>query len=153
MSEFVQPLENMNASDVGIFGGKSANLAKLLQDNLPVPSGFVVGLGAFDENGKLAEQATQKITELTDSSKLYAVRSSALAEDAEGASWAGQFETFLNTSPAEVVAKVEECHNSAKAEPKPTLKIKTVKQIFKLPLLYRKCCNQNMQECYLQKTL
>lgn len=108
-------VQNLNeATDVKSYGGKAANLAKLLQDNLPVPSGFAVGLGAFDENGKLTEQATQKITELTDSSKFYAVRSSALAEDAEGASWAGQFETFLNTSPAGVIAKVEECHNSAK---------------------------------------
>lgn len=106
---------NLNqATDVKSYGGKAANLAKLLQTGLPVPNGFAVGLGAFDENGKLTEQAVQKITELTDSTKLYAVRSSALAEDAEGASWAGQFETFLNTIPADVIAKVEECHNSAK---------------------------------------
>ncbi len=106
---------NLNqATDVKSYGGKAANLAKLLQNDLPVPNSFAVGLGAFDESGKLTEQAVQKITELTDSTKLYAVRSSALAEDAEGASWAGQFETFLNTSPADVIAKVEECHNSAK---------------------------------------
>lgn len=114
MSEFVQSLGNINGSDTSMFGGKAANLAKLLQAGLPVPNGFSVGLSAFDENGKLIEQAVQKITELTDNAKLYAVRSSALAEDAEGASWAGQFETFLNTSPADVIAKIEECHNSAK---------------------------------------
>ena len=102
------------ATDVKNYGGKAANLAKLLRNNLPVPAGFAIGLSAFNENGKLTEQAAQKITELIDSSKLYAVRSSALAEDAEAASWAGQFETFLNTSPADITQKVEECHSSAK---------------------------------------
>lgn len=106
---------NLNqATYVKSYGGKASNLAKLLQAGLPVPNGFAVGLGAFDENGKLTEQSAQKITKLIDNSKLYAVRSSALAEDAEGASWAGQFETFLNTSFADVVKKVEECHNSAR---------------------------------------
>ncbi len=106
---------NLNwATDVKTYGGKAANLAKLLQAGLPVPNGFAIGLGAFGENGKLTMHAVQKITELVDSTKLYAVRSSALAEDAEGASWAGQFETFLNTSSVDVVAKIEECHNSAK---------------------------------------
>lgn len=110
---------NLNqATDVKKYGGKAVNLAKLLQDDLPVPNGFAVGLDAFDENGKLTEQAVRKIRELTDNSKLYAVRSSALAEDAEGASWAGQFESFLNTNPSDVITKVEECHNSAKKRAK-----------------------------------
>lgn len=106
---------NLNqATDAKTYGGKAANLAKLLQHGLPVPNGFAIGLGAFDKNGKLTDKATQKIIELTDNSKLYAVRSSALAEDAEGASWAGQFETYLNTNPTDVTEKVEWCHNSAK---------------------------------------
>lgn len=101
-------------TDVKSYGGKAISLAKLLQYGLPVPQGFAVGLGAFEKNGRLTEQAVQKITELTDNSKLYAVRSSAIAEDSRGASWAGQFETFLNISPVNVITKVEECHNSAK---------------------------------------
>jgi len=102
------------ATDAKIFGGKAANLAKLLQNNLPVPNGFAIGLNAFDDGGKLISEAKTKITELIDGQKLYAVRSSALAEDANDTSWAGQFETFLNTKPADILAKVEECHSSAK---------------------------------------
>lgn len=103
-----------NAEDISLFGGKASNLAKLIKNGLPVPDGLAVGLTAFDRRGRLTEQAARDVTELTNSSKLYAVRSSALAEDAEGASWAGQFESFLNIQASEVVQKVEECHSSAK---------------------------------------
>lgn len=95
------------------FGGKAANLAKLIQNGLPVPNGFAVGLTAF-EGGELTDDAIKRIQELSSSEKLYAVRSSALAEDAEGASWAGQFETFLDTPYENIIEKVKECHNSAK---------------------------------------
>jgi phosphoenolpyruvate synthase/pyruvate phosphate dikinase len=99
------------------FGGKAANLAKLLQNNIPVPDGFAVGLTAFDD-GKLTDESRQQIHMLLKDEKQYAVRSSALAEDAEGESWAGQFETFLNTEPIDVISKVEQCHNSIKSRAK-----------------------------------
>jgi phosphohistidine swiveling domain-containing protein len=100
--------------DAAKIGGKAANLAKMVQAGLPVPAGFVVSLDAFDEKGRLHEVLKSELNDLLDPGKLYAVRSSALAEDAEGASWAGQFESFLDTTPKDVIAKVEECHNSAK---------------------------------------
>jgi phosphoenolpyruvate synthase/pyruvate phosphate dikinase len=108
----IEPL--IKAIDARQFGGKAANLAKLLQNDIPVPSGIAVGLSAFNDDGSLDVEARHQIEGSLSAEKLYAVRSSALAEDAEGASWAGQFETFLNTKPEEVIAKVEECHNSAK---------------------------------------
>jgi phosphohistidine swiveling domain-containing protein len=96
------------------YGGKAANLAHLLRAGLPVPNGFAVGLDAFNASGQLIEQAKREIATLVDNSKLYAVRSSALAEDASNASFAGQFETFLNTTPTKIVSKIEKCHNSTK---------------------------------------
>lgn len=114
MSRTVLPLNELNKADASRVGGKAANLAKLIQADLPVPAGIAVGLGSFDDNGKLTGEAKAQVVAHIDQSKLYAVRSSALAEDAEGASWAGQFETFLDTKPDDVIAKVEECHNSTK---------------------------------------
>lgn len=113
MKSSIQSLDRLSQQDSLNVGGKAANLAKLIQNGLPVPNGFSVSLAAF-ENGKLTDDAKQQIRKLTDSNKLYAVRSSALAEDAEGASWAGQFETFLNTKSDDVLEKIEECHVSAK---------------------------------------
>jgi phosphohistidine swiveling domain-containing protein len=95
-------------------GGKARNLARLIQAGLPVPAGIAVSLSAFGQDGSLRPDAQQQIKQFLDFGKLYAVRSSALAEDAEGASWAGQFETFLDTVADDVLTKVEECHNSAK---------------------------------------
>lgn len=117
MTNSIQPLDQLNEADASNVGGKAANLAKLIQSGLPVPDGFAISLAAF-ENGKLTDSTVQQVKSLIDSNKLYAVRSSALAEDAEGASWAGQFETFLNTKPEDVLNKVEECHNSAKSRAK-----------------------------------
>lgn len=96
------------------FGGKATNLGELLRASLPVPGGLGVSLASFDADGKLTAEAKQLITQGLEDSSLYAVRSSALAEDAEGASWAGQFESFLDVEPNEVIAKVEECHSSAR---------------------------------------
>jgi len=101
--------------DVTSFGGKAANLSKMMRDGLPVPKGFAASLDAFDDEGNLTQTAITAIEQKLDASKLYAVRSSELAEDAEDASWAGQFESFLNTKPEDVIVKVVECHNSAKA--------------------------------------
>jgi pyruvate,water dikinase len=106
-------LELRDTLSVGEFGGKAANLSTMMRAGLPVPNGFAVGLKAFVD-GELDELAVHDIQMLLKDKKLYAVRSSALAEDAEGASWAGHFETFLNTKPEDVIAKIAECHNSAK---------------------------------------
>lgn len=110
---YVRPLAEVAAEETRMVGGKAANLAKLVRAGLPVPKGLAVGLSSFDA-GKLTEVAKQQIEQYLEQTKLYAVRSSALAEDAEGASWAGQFETYLNTKPDDVTAKIELCHNTAK---------------------------------------
>jgi len=113
MSDYIHTLRDIDVDNLSVFGGKAINLAKMLQSGLPVPGGFVVGLGAFTDDGDLRDEVKSEITsKLQD--KMYAVRSSATAEDAEDASWAGQFETFLNTKPEDVIAKIKECHNSAK---------------------------------------
>lgn len=115
MSSYIRQLNEVAEADFSLVGGKAANLAKLVQANLPVPDGMAVGLTAFSAKGKLNDDAILQIEQYLSPIKLYAVRSSALAEDAKSASWAGQFETFLDTEPDDVIAKIEECHNSAKA--------------------------------------
>jgi phosphohistidine swiveling domain-containing protein len=118
MSSYVRPFNEIKDADTQLVGGKAANLAKLVHANLPVPNGIAVGLTAFNSDGNLNDDAKQLIAEFLVEGKLYAVRSSALAEDAEGASWAGQFETFLDTTTEEVLVKIEECHSSTKSRAK-----------------------------------
>jgi phosphohistidine swiveling domain-containing protein len=100
----------IKAEQVEIFGGKAVNLGELLRSGLPVPNGFAVGLDCFGDDGRLADEAREEIEQKL-SDKKYAVRSSATAEDSSNASWAGQFETYLNVEPSDVAGKVEQCHN------------------------------------------
>lgn len=118
MSKAVARLRDLKSENISNFGGKATNLAILLQNNIPVPDGVAVGLDAFKNDGQLTENAKKEISSHLIRDKLYAVRSSALSEDTVDASWAGQFESFLDVKPEEVLAKVEECHNSAKKRAK-----------------------------------
>lgn len=129
------------ASDKHIFGGKAANLAKLIQHDLPVPDGIAVGLDAFSSNGKLIDDAKDQIKQHITNNKLYAVRSSALAEDAKSASWAGQFETFLDTKADDVVTKIELCHASAKNRARAYAKDKDVTSDFEIAVVIQEMIN------------
>lgn len=82
-------------------GGKGSMLAKMYQEGYPVPDGFVVLPCAF-HGDKLKPEAWKDIQSHLDTIRkssqeaLVAVRSSALGEDSETASFAGEFETVLN---------------------------------------------------------
>jgi pyruvate,water dikinase len=135
----VLPFGDPQCRQVALAGGKGASLATMTAEDLPVPPGFVVTSAAFEAavdtdalrelmRGKDVEAARAIVaaaeppkepierhyTELTG---LVAVRSSACAEDSEGASYAGQQETYLNTDGlAEVLANVVRCWLSFFAE-------------------------------------
>ena len=74
---------DINSSTIG---GKAKNLAILTQNGFSVPFGFVVSTSAF-ENNNLTKLAIKEIEKLLDDTKFYAVRSSAMVEDAENKSW------------------------------------------------------------------
>ncbi|SDA42651.1 phosphoenolpyruvate synthase [Methanobrevibacter millerae] len=46
---YVQKFEDLNKSDIGIAGGKGANLGELTQAGIPVPPGFVVTAGTYEK--------------------------------------------------------------------------------------------------------
>lgn len=95
----VRRLEELGSGDVAIAGRKAANLGVLAQQGFPVPPGVVVTTGAPDE--ALADVAVEALAVLGEGP--VAVRSSALAEDLDGASFAGQYETVLGVSGATAV--------------------------------------------------
>ncbi len=114
-------------------GAKGMNLIKLTRHGLPVPNGFVIqtnALARFMEDNQLHEtseniesriitgvfteelkhELTSSFYELRESYQSVAVRSSSASEDLEGASFAGQYETYLNIkTEEEFLAKVKEC--------------------------------------------
>ena len=120
----VAPLSHFGRDDLGLAGGKGANLGELVRAGLPVPDGFVVttaayvaAIGSLDlriaerlaADGGVSIRAdveavtvpTEIRTEIVDAHVALgrapvAVRSSATAEDLPGAAFAGQQDTFLN---------------------------------------------------------
>jgi pyruvate,water dikinase len=120
-------------------GPKAWHLSQLIQQNIPVPQGFVVSAKALDKfllENKLKERMKepnfphlmqqsampeQIRQELSDSYERLqerahpfplsvAVRSSSSAEDLKEASFAGQYETFLNVPDFSLMlARIKEC--------------------------------------------
>jgi phosphoenolpyruvate synthase/pyruvate phosphate dikinase len=105
-------------ADVLMVGGKGASLIKLYQAGLKVPDGFVVTTDAYKEfNGaQISDEFKGQLLKAFDEldAKRVAVRSSAISEDSDSASWAGQFESFMNVHREELVQKLLECWESAK---------------------------------------
>ncbi|WP_342689240.1 phosphotransferase [Bacillus pumilus] len=117
-------------------GAKGLNLIKLNNHGLPVPDGFIIKTNSFSSflsyhnlhpteqnlahKIKEASFPSQMEAELLSSfqslRKTYpsvAVRSSSVAEDLEGASFAGQYETYLNIKTnEEFLQAVKECWSS-----------------------------------------
>jgi pyruvate,water dikinase len=93
----VRPSPLAHALDDALFGGKAASLARSLGAGLPVPPGFALGTAHVDAvfDGH-AEAVTHLRSEFTALVGPCAVRSSAIGEDSEGASFAGQHLTILN---------------------------------------------------------
>lgn len=129
---FVLTFSDPACRDVSLSGGKGASLATMVQQELPVPPGFVITSAAFaaaaDEEhlrsccraGDIAGARACIATLIPPAeligehyralAGLVAVRSSACAEDSAGASYAGQQETFLNVRGLpNVLEKVVEC--------------------------------------------
>jgi phosphohistidine swiveling domain-containing protein len=96
---YIRRLDEIGLGDVATAGRKAANLGALARQGFPVPPGVVVAAGAPDE--ALADSALEALEALGDGP--VAVRSSALAEDLDGASFAGQYETVLGVSGAAAV--------------------------------------------------
>ena len=124
----ILPFTDSACQDVGAAGGKGASLAAAAAQGLPVPPGYVVCSSAFEEAvGERAEElralarahdhegATALVGELArpDLGALFAelgaeavaVRSSAVAEDSDEASFAGQQETYLGIRDAATAAE------------------------------------------------
>jgi phosphoenolpyruvate synthase/pyruvate phosphate dikinase len=128
----IRPISELSNADTAYAGGKGASLGQLTRAGLPVPPGFVVGTPAFaairaarqavDDNempGWLADAIGAAYDELChgELDAPVAVRSSATAEDAASASYAGMHETFLNVRGREaVIDAVKRCWHSQPSE-------------------------------------
>ena len=106
-------LAEANGADRTVVGGKAATLAELSVAGFAVPPAIVVTGTAVDERdfeGKLQVAVSDL------GGERFAVRSSGMAEDLPGASYAGLYESYLNVPADGLVAAVRRCLAAATSE-------------------------------------
>lgn len=134
---YVQNLDDTANATIEKVGGKAANLAELMAEGFPVPPAFVVTTRAYEEHlvdlsggipkeGKAIRKALLKSTfsgklekeilaahhSFQKSRKkplVYAVRSSATAEDLPDASFAGQHESYYYVTENNLLKMIKSC--------------------------------------------
>ncbi len=115
--DILKPFGGISKEDVGTVGGKGASLGELSSIGIAVPPGFVIlaGLSRRYRSTGLPQTVGQEILAAFDTlgSTRVAVRSSALVEDSADASWAGQFESFLNVDRDHLLESIKLCWESA----------------------------------------
>jgi pyruvate,water dikinase len=104
---FVLPLAE---ADRARGGGKAGALAELLAAGFDVPPGFVVTTDALDSSGRMGPEVRDDVTTAYEAlgSPTVAVRSSATAEDLEGASFAGIYDTVLDVDGVDALVDAVE---------------------------------------------
>ena len=143
-------IQDLRASNAPTAGSKGANLGELASTGVPVPGGFVVTTGTFQDffQANALKDTLTKFTDALDYDdpkrlhfiagrirqimgatpwvggapkamrneanpfKRYAVRSSAIGEDGEATSFAGQHSTFLNVEISDISNRVKQCFAS-----------------------------------------
>jgi phosphohistidine swiveling domain-containing protein len=132
----VVSLDQITRDSITVAGGKGANLGELIQQGFPVPPGFVVTAAAYCDfvagwdlsNLSPAQVRTQimaaavsdqltadmqvsheQLSASIQSSFVYAVRSSATAEDLGDASFAGQHDTYYYVTEDQLPLMIKQC--------------------------------------------
>ena len=101
----IYPLDKIPEDKLRYAGGKARSLSHMLtHTKIRIPEGFVLLPGDTPEDADLARLA-RKYT--------YAVRSSAISEDGENASFAGQYETVTDVSISDIPEAVKTVRASA----------------------------------------
>ena len=114
---YIEKLSRLNCEKFN-YGGKAESLDRMIKAGLPVPEGYAIASEAF-EKGILKEAAEKELSSLVSglSKKYtYAVRSSAVGEDGNEASFAGAYETVLDVPVDDIPKAVKKAAASASGE-------------------------------------
>lgn len=95
-----------DADDTTVFGGKAGQLGVAARAGLPVPPGVALSWSFVDAVAAGQGEAVAALAAASSLGEYLAVRSSAIAEDSESASFAGQHESLLNVPVSELPGAV-----------------------------------------------
>jgi phosphohistidine swiveling domain-containing protein len=105
-----RPLADLDEHEINRFGAKAVNLGRMARAGLPVPEGFALAKELSAEDIRAAYRRLGEDVPV-------AVRSSAVGEDGEDASFAGQHDTYLGVQGADaVVDAVRRCMTSVNSD-------------------------------------
>lgn len=105
------------AADARAFGGKAAQLAVAAQAGLPVPAGIALPCPFVEAvTGGDVHAVSQLAAAAAPLGAPLAVRSSAVGEDSDAASFAGQHTTVLNVPAAALAAAIHAVSQSVRSE-------------------------------------
>lgn len=117
---YVKSFSEIDRNSVPEVGGKGASLGEMTKAGIPVPPGFVVTTQTYKEfyDQELPVEIKEEALAAFDKLEVerVAVRSSAVAEDSSAASWAGQLESYLNTTKDNLIENIRKCWESIRAE-------------------------------------
>jgi len=112
--------EQTTKEDIPLVGGKGASLGIMSHAGIPIPPGFIVTTEVYKNlfNKPFPSNIKNEILQAFDSLGVerVAVRSSAIAEDSTTSSWAGQLETCLNVTKANLIESIKKCWVSIQSE-------------------------------------
>ncbi len=113
--------DEITEADFDLVGGKGYNLAKMYNQGMKVPNGFVILSTAYDAYGSLESVDETLMEEVYNAfekidSGLVAVRSSSTVEDLPGMSFAGQYSTYLEVTRDNLKEKIRNCWDSLNNE-------------------------------------
>ena len=108
----------IDARDTALFGAKAVGLGQAIRDGLPVPPGVALSGPVVDAVASQDEHVIRAVADsVRDLASPLAVRSSAIDEDGDGASFAGQHLTLLNVrGEAELTSALSEVWWSANSD-------------------------------------
>jgi phosphoenolpyruvate synthase/pyruvate phosphate dikinase len=117
---YVRLFDDVKDGDIEVAGGKGLSLGRMIQAGFPVPAGFIITTDAYKtfSDSEISPELEEEIFKYFDALGVarVAVRSSAIAEDSQDASWAGQFESYLNVDCEHIVESIKKCWQSASSE-------------------------------------
>ncbi|WMJ89041.1 PEP/pyruvate-binding domain-containing protein [Anaerocolumna sp. MB42-C2] len=109
--------QDITSEALNYTGGKGSSLCRMYKAGINVPNGFVILSTAF-YNNKLKTEAFSDISKCLDllPDGSFAVRSSALSEDSDKTSFAGEFESVLDVKKADIFSAIETVAASVQSE-------------------------------------
>jgi phosphoenolpyruvate synthase/pyruvate phosphate dikinase len=120
MSTYFKKFADISLKDIKKFGGKTSSLGYMYSSKIPIPNGFGISTEMLKDyvNIPFDEKVNKNLSELFRKLKLsrVAVRSSAIMEDGNEASWAGQLESYLNVEYKDLEKAIRACWESINAE-------------------------------------